>query len=202
MADLQCEQAAWAECVVGLRDEPAIDGEAGFAGEECEGRFMVADLGMEGGAVELGDIRRVADDGVEPAGRYCGEQIGFNQVDPVCDTMRLRILSGDGQGLCGDINRGDFGVRKLKSKGDCENAGAGADVEYMKVLIIRELLEDHVDKMFCLGAGDEDHRGHVEAETVELLLTDDVLNGFAVGAAKDALTIGEFFFFGQLPVRR
>ena len=49
-------------------DEAAVDVEAGFSGEEGGGGFVVADLGMEGVAVGLGDVGRVADDGVEGCG--------------------------------------------------------------------------------------------------------------------------------------
>ena len=68
VADLEGEQAVWFEGVVGLGDEAAVDVEAGFAGEERGGGFVVADLGVEGGAVGLGDVGRVADDGVEGLG--------------------------------------------------------------------------------------------------------------------------------------
>ena len=68
VADLEGEQAVWFECVVGLWDEAAVDIEAGFAGEERSGGLVVADLRVEGGAVGLGDVGRVADDGVEGFG--------------------------------------------------------------------------------------------------------------------------------------
>ena len=51
--------------LVGLGDEAAVDVEAGFAGEERGGGLVVADLGVEGGAIGLGDVGRVADNGVE-----------------------------------------------------------------------------------------------------------------------------------------
>ncbi len=62
MADFEGEEAIWFEGVVGLGNEAAVDFEAGFAGEERGGGFVVADLGVEGGAVGLGDVGRVADD--------------------------------------------------------------------------------------------------------------------------------------------
>jgi hypothetical protein len=68
VADFEGEEAVWFEGVVGLGNEAAVDVEAGFAGEECGGRLVVADLGMESGALGLGDVRRVADDGVEGLG--------------------------------------------------------------------------------------------------------------------------------------
>ena len=68
VADFEGEQAVWVERGVGLGDEAAVDVEAGFAGEEGGGGLVVADLGVEGGAVGFGDVGRVADDGVEGLG--------------------------------------------------------------------------------------------------------------------------------------
>ncbi len=65
VADLEGQQSVGFEGGVGLGDEAAVDFEAGFAGEEGGGGFVVADLGVEGGAVGLGDVGWVADDGVE-----------------------------------------------------------------------------------------------------------------------------------------
>jgi hypothetical protein len=68
VADLEDKQAVWFECVVRLWAKAAIDIEAGFAGKERGGGLVVADLGVKGGAIGLGDIGRVADDGVEGFG--------------------------------------------------------------------------------------------------------------------------------------
>ena len=64
-ANLESEQPVWFECVAGLRNEAAVDIETGFACEERSGGLVVADLGVKGGSVGLGDVGRVADDGVE-----------------------------------------------------------------------------------------------------------------------------------------
>ena len=62
-----------------LGNESPIDIQSRCPGKERLGRLMVADLGMKFGAVSLGNIRRVADDGVEGCilfiGRKCGEQV-------------------------------------------------------------------------------------------------------------------------------
>ena len=68
VADFEGEEAVRFEGVVGLGDETAIDVEAGLASEERSGGLVVADLGVEGVAVGLGDIGRIADDGVEGFG--------------------------------------------------------------------------------------------------------------------------------------
>ena len=75
VADFEGKQAVWFEGVAGWGDEAAVDVEAGFAGEERGGRLVVADLGMEGGEVGLGDVRWIADDGVEGLG--FAESLGF-----------------------------------------------------------------------------------------------------------------------------
>ena len=65
VADFEGEEAAGGEGGVGLGDEAGVDVEAGGAGEERGGGFVVADLGVEGFAVGGGDVGWVADDGVE-----------------------------------------------------------------------------------------------------------------------------------------
>ena len=66
VAELEGEEAVGFEGGVGLGDEAAVDVESGCAGEEGDGGFVVADLGVEGRAVGGGDIGRVGDDGVPP----------------------------------------------------------------------------------------------------------------------------------------
>ena len=65
VADLESKQAVWLEGDLGLGDESAVDVQACFACEECGGGLVVAYLGVEGVALRLGDVGRIADDGVE-----------------------------------------------------------------------------------------------------------------------------------------
>src|SRR5258708_29080186 len=65
VADFEGEQAVWFEGAAGLGNEVPVDVEAGFAGEESSGGFVVAHLGVEGVAFGFGDVGRIADDGGE-----------------------------------------------------------------------------------------------------------------------------------------
>ena len=65
VAEFEGEEAVGFERGAGLGDEAAVDVEAVGAGKEGGGGFVVADLGVEGGAVGGGDVGRVGDDRVE-----------------------------------------------------------------------------------------------------------------------------------------
>ena len=110
VADFEGEQAIWFEGVVGLRDEAAVDVEAGFAGEERGGRFVVANLAVEGVAVGFGDVGWVADDGVEGFGFVIesGEKVGLEEPDAVGDVVFAGVGCGDVEGLRGDVEGGDL----------------------------------------------------------------------------------------------
>lgn len=68
MAYLQRDKSFGEEGGVGLGDEAAVEVEAVGACEEGGGGLVVADLGVEGGAVGVWDVGGVADDGVEGGG--------------------------------------------------------------------------------------------------------------------------------------
>ncbi len=77
MAELHRQEAIWLEGVPCLGDEAAVNGQAVCAGEEGGGWFVVADLGVEGGAVGLGDVGWIADDDVEGlVGRTGFQEVG------------------------------------------------------------------------------------------------------------------------------
>jgi len=200
VADFDGENAFWFEGVIGLRDQAAVDVEAGFAGEEGAGGLVIADLGVEGGAVGFGDIRWVADDGVEGACYRC-EEVGAVELDAVSNVVRLGVSLCDPDGIGGDIERGDFCQGELDGQRDGENAGAGAYVEDLEVFLMRENLQNRFDEVLGFRARDEDGWGDVEVEAVELLLADDVLDGFVGGAAVNTLPVEEGIFFSQLAVR-
>jgi len=198
VADFEGEKTVWFEGVIGLRDQAAVDVEAGFAGEESAGGLVIANLGVEGGAVGFGDIRWVADDGVEGA-CYCCEEVGTVELDAVSNVVRLGVSLCDPDGIGRDIERGDFCLGELEGQRDGEDAGAGAYVEDFEVFLVREELQNRLDEVFGFRARDEDGWGDVEVETVELLLAGDVLDGFAGSAAVNTLPVGELFC--QLTVR-
>ena len=130
MADFEGEEAVWFECAQGLGDEAAVDVEAGFAGEECSDRLVLANLWVKGGAIGFGDVRWVADDGIEGLCRVIdrGEEVGFEEVDTVGYVVVAGVACGDGEGLGGDVEGCDLGKGKVDSKCDGDGAGAGADV--------------------------------------------------------------------------
>jgi len=72
-------------------------------------------------------------------------------------------------------------------EGECDGdgSGAGADVDEGLGLVVGETREDGFDEVFGLGARDEDGGSDVEGEAVELLVADDVLDGFEGEAAGD-----------------
>ena len=65
VADLEREEAVRFQRAVGLRNKATIEVETIWAGEECDCRLVIADLRVEGGAIGIRDIGRVADDSVE-----------------------------------------------------------------------------------------------------------------------------------------
>ncbi len=67
-AELECEQAVFAQGVVRGGDEAAVDVEAVGAGEESGVGLVVDDFALHGGGVACGDVGRVGDDGVKGFG--------------------------------------------------------------------------------------------------------------------------------------
>ena len=103
VADLEGEQAVGFECGVGLRDEAAVDVEAGWAGVQRGFGLVVADLGMQGFAVGGGDVGRVGDDGV-PSHFLRGDsfkavhQIGLDEADAGGEVVARGVGGGDFEG--------------------------------------------------------------------------------------------------------
>ena len=130
MADFEGEQAVGLERGEGLGDEAAIDVEAGGAGEEGQGGFVVADLGVEGVTVGGGNIGRVGDHCIKDrlAGD-CAEQVGDEEVDAAGEVMEGGVGGGDFERGGGDVGGGDVGVGQVVGQGDGDGARAGADVE-------------------------------------------------------------------------
>ena len=124
VADLKSDQATWFEGDGGLRNKPAIDVEPGWPGEECSGRLIVADLGMEGAAVGVGDVGRVADDRIEARGFVveCGEQIGLEKANAASDVMSMRVGGCDCESLRGDVERGDLRLREMNGESNCDGS--------------------------------------------------------------------------------
>ncbi len=99
---------------MGLGDESAVDVEAFVTGEEGGVGLVVANLGVEGGAVCFGDVGWVADDGVEGGfiSERC-EEVGLEEGDAVGYVVGLGVGSGDGDGFGGEVECGDVGLREM-----------------------------------------------------------------------------------------
>jgi hypothetical protein len=109
VAELEREKAAGGKGCVRLGDQAGVDVEAVGAGEEGGGGFVVADLGVERGAVRFGDVGWVRHDGIE--GRRVGnrrEEIGLEEADAVGDLVSRGVLAGDGERGGGDVECGDL----------------------------------------------------------------------------------------------
>jgi hypothetical protein len=206
MADLKGEKAVWFQCGVGLGDEAAVEVEAVGAGEESGCGLVVADLRVEGGAVGFGDVRRIADDGVEALAVFGvdfvvaqgREEVGRKEVDAVGHVVFAGVGGGDGEGFGGDVEGGDLSVGKVDGEGDRDGSGASADVYYLQRDVFWQTGEDGFDEVLGLGAWDQDGGSDVEEEAVELLLAGDVLDGLVLQAASDAGLITGLLLCGEL----
>ena len=133
MADLKGEQAILFERFVGLRNEATIDVESRFASEERGGGLVVADLRVKGEAVDLRDIRWIADNGVELFFRAeCAQQVGLEEEDAVGYVVFAGIGGCYGERVERDVESGDRGVGKVRGESDRDGAGAGAYVNELQ----------------------------------------------------------------------
>jgi hypothetical protein len=195
-AELEGEEAFGFEGRVGGGKEAAVDVEALDAGEEGGVGFVLEDLVGHGGGFVEGDVGRVGDDDVEGWGGLelrGGEEIGLEEGDAVDQVVAGGVVFGDGEGGGVEVGGGDVGQGELGGKGECDGAGAGADVEdagWGRSGAGGDPAEDSLDEEFGFGAGDEGVAGDTQHEAVELLMTDEVLDGFFGGAAGDEGAVG------------
>jgi hypothetical protein len=113
VADFESKQAAGLERGVGLRDEVAVDVQAGSAGEERGVRFVVVHLRVEFGGFGERDVRRVADDGVEGLMDWQCQKVRLDELDTVGNVVSAGVGFGDFEGLGRDVGGGDFGLREM-----------------------------------------------------------------------------------------
>ncbi len=96
VADFEGQQAVGPQQLPRLRDESAVDVEAGGAGEESLRWFVVADLWVQVGRVGRWDVGWVRDDRVVgwfvQEGR---EQVGFDEADAVGERVVSRVFPSD-----------------------------------------------------------------------------------------------------------
>ena len=116
---------------------------------------MVADLGVEGVAVGVGDVGGVADDGVEGFGfgGSGGEQVGLEEADAVGDVVGLGVGGGRLEGVGGDVEGGDVGVGEVDGEGDGDGSGAGAYVGDAEGLVCGQELRTASTRCSVSGRG-------------------------------------------------
>ncbi len=191
---------------MGGGEEAAVDVEALGAGEEGGVGFVLEDLVGHGGGFVEGDVGRVRDDDVEGGGGLelrGGEEIGLEEGDAVAEVEAGGIVFGDGEGGGVEVGGGDVGRGEFGGEGECDGAGAGANVEYAGLGESRaggDPAEDSFYEELGFGAGDEGVAGDTEVEAVELLMAGEVLDGFFGGAAGDEGAVGAEEGGGELGV--
>lgn len=165
-----------------------VDFEAAGSGVERTGGFEVADLGLEDFCV--GNVGRVGNDDIEGFAGDGGEQVRFNEADPVGDIVAGGVLAGNGQCESGDVEGGNCCSFEFTCQCDGDGSGAGPDVGDVERGVERDALEQGFDEVLGLGAGDEDVGRDAEGESVEFLFADDVLNRFVASSASEPLVVG------------
>jgi hypothetical protein len=190
VADLKGEEAIGLEGGAGLRDEATVEVEAEWTGEEGLRGLVVADLGMELSAVAFGNVGRVAEDGVVDFDFVVGDEVGVEEADAVGEVVGAGIFAGYGEGFGGDVEGGDAGMGEMCGEGQRNGSGAGADVEDLERLVVRDAVQDGFDEVLGLGSRDEGRGGDFEVEAEELLLAGDVLERLVAEAAVEERLVG------------
>ena len=138
MAELEDEEAALLEVRCGLWDQATVEFVAFFAAEQSEVRFVIADFDGKGGCFAKTDVGRIAEYEVEKKWRVTtGEwragqsvkQVGFDEMNAVCDGMTGGVALGDSKAGKRDVGGEDFAAGELFRKRDGDAAGACADIE-------------------------------------------------------------------------
>src|ERR1035437_596563 len=187
VADFEGHETAWGEHVEGGGGEAAIDLESILAGEESHGRLVVAHLDGQRGAVGARDVGRVGDDDVESVFGYGGKQVAQKKADAAGNAVALRVFARNGQGGGGEVDGCDCGLGQLVGQRDGDGAGAGADIYDSKWGNARRRfaggeaggpLDDLLDQVLGLRAGNEDVARDAKGQAVELSFGGAVLDGF------------------------
>lgn len=124
----------------------------------------------------------------------------MEEADTGADVVGLGIVAGDGEGVGGDVESGDVGLREVMGDGDSDGSGAGAYVEDAEGFRGGQAGQNGFHEEFSLRAGYEDCGGDVKRKTVELLCAGDVLDGLVVEAACNRGLIGDLLIGGQAAV--
>ena len=196
VADFEQQKAAGDERGEGRRDEAAADFEAVVSGEEGDGRFVVADLDGEGGAVSQGNVGQVGGDEVEMLAGDGGEKIAFQEAKG--NSVAFGVFLCDCQGGGGQVNGGYPRLRQVVGEGDGDAAGADAHIDDARRWKAGGKRENLLDEVLGFGARDQHIRRDAKGQAVELGFADDVLDGFAPVAAVEQIAITAGFGGGKL----
>ena len=197
MADFKDQPSAGLETVEGLRDEAADEVEAIGTGKQGEGG-IVHDLAGEGGALGLGDVGEIRDDAVE----RCfdgGEEVAVEKGG-VGNFQQGGIFLGEGEGIRGDIGKGEIPAGAGGGEGESEHAGAAAHVE--DGLGGGEFpREDPLGEFLGLRAGNEGAGVGLEFVFVEPDGAEQVLEWDAFAAFFEGFTEGDEVGFFDFAVK-
>jgi hypothetical protein len=190
LADFEREKAVGLEQALGLGDEAAVDVEAVGACKESGNWLVLADLGMEAGAVRGGNVRGIAGDSVEggPGGQG-GEEVGTEEANPVGYVVIFGVELGDVESFGGEVESRDVGFGEMDGQGDGDGSRSGAYVGDGDGMVVGDASEYAFDEVLGLGPGDENGGADAERKSVELLLAGDVLDGLVTKAAVDCLFV-------------
>ena len=176
MADLHDEHAARSQRSVGLRHEPSDHVEAIGASRQRVARLVLRDFGLEARELFVRNVGRVAHHRVEIRIGDRFEQVALDELDTCCDAVPERVLPGDRERRFRSVDRDELGILECLRESDGDAATAAADIRDPGCSRVLELERRLIHDAFGLGAWDQDGRRHTEAEPVELLGSDDVLD--------------------------
>ena len=161
--------------------------EAVGAGEQREVRVVVARLGGHRLPGLQRDVRRVADDHVDPPVELgkCRGQVALAQLDPGAGEVAL------GPGVRGgvDLDRVHRGVRSLVRDRPGDGAGAGAEVDDHGGSELAGPVDRPAGEELGLRARHEDPRADSELDVAEVGRAGEVLERLAGGAACDQFVV-------------
>ena len=183
-SEFEQQQAAGSKTRFRLRQESSNHVEAVVAGEERGCGLVVDHLRLQRRSIAFGDVGRVGNDQIERTIESV-EQIGAAEPDavghPVPRGVAARDLERQLRRIGGDDRDGGSLVRDRHRHA----AAAGADVGDVRRRVARNLGERQFDEQLRLRTGDQ-HRGrHLEPESPEFFVPDDVRERFVRHAAID-----------------
>src|SRR3990172_7746592 len=163
-------------------DESRDGGEAVGAAGESHSRLVLLDLGGELSDLGVDDVRRIAHHEVEffsPLHERV-EEVAMEERDALVDAVGGRVLPRDREGRGGGVDREKRGLGALASDRDRDAAASASDVGDRGSALGAggKLRQGLIDDQFRLRARNENRGGHAKRKAVELLRSQDVLDGY------------------------